>query len=66
MADANAKAKAAILDEFMRTGDLAALVTAYTNLKASATVAPVKTTASATVKTPVKTTEELNVSYYGV
>lgn len=49
------KAKAALLDEFMRTGDLAALVTAYTNLKA-------KTTATA----PVKTDEELNVSYYGV
>ena len=47
------KAKAALLDEFMRTGDLAALVTAYTNLKATATA-------------PVKTDEELNVSYYGV
>lgn len=53
------KAKAAMLDEYMRTGDLAALVTAYTNLKAI-----VKTTVKTTA--PVKTNEELNLTYFGV
>jgi hypothetical protein len=52
-------AKARLLDEYMRTGDLAALVKAYTDLKAKPPV-PVPVSAPAT---PVRDAHKENTGY---
>ena len=49
-------AKARLLDEYMRTGDLAALVKAYTDLKATPT-------APSPLTTPVRDPHKENTGY---
>ena len=53
------QAKAALLDEYMRTGDLGKLVMAYTALNA-------KAKENANAKEHANAVDEINVTYFGV